>query len=243
MKRLVTLLISFGLVLSSCIKFDEGSSSFSFNDYSAIVVNFPKGDSAQYLIRSLSNNIYYLPNNLPDSMQFHGLQVIFTGFSDGEFVPFEFTDTANNKEMTVLLASVDIYSIKRSQQNMVVQYGKSFGECTGYCISSMELKRGNLNYFYVGHDTTNYPLITCEKTISRDSTDMVLDYINKQVLYFMNSHYGCPDCDDSGAEWISVKHGNFYKKITFEYMNEPEELSRLLEILRRFEGYSDCSPQ
>ena len=51
----------------------------------------------------------------------------------------------------------------------------------------------------------------------------------------------CPDCADGGAEWVELGFENKVKRVTFEYMKEPEELKTLIPSLRELmAGFNDC---
>jgi len=53
--------------------------------------------------------------------------------------------------------------------------------------------------------------------------------------------YGCPDCADGGAEWVEISFDTLKHRVTFEFLNEPEELTPIVSALRElmldFEGY------
>lgn len=245
MKKLfiLTLIILPGMFLTSCLKEGENQNVYYFDGTPAVVYDVPKGDSSQYLLHSLLYNVLFLPDMLPDSLSKDGMQIKFSGVTYGEYKQIEYTDSTSDEELkTALIQILELSSAEKAQQNMVVRYGTSFGECIGYCVRTMELSKGQLKYFYESTDTVDMPELECDKKFPVDSTNLILDFVNKPVLYEMYSVYGCPDCADGGAEWIEVEHSGFYRKITFEYMNEPEELTDMVTILRRFAGYSDCLP-
>lgn len=240
-KILLTTTILLALLVS-CIDDDENINSFTFANAPAVVFNLPLDGNDQYFIRILTNNLIMAPTELPDSLKTDKLQILVSGFSSGNYKLVEYTDTSRNINLSHYFVEANITNARRSQQSMEVYYGTSFGECMGYCKKELKLSRGQLEYFYISSDTLTYPKINCEKSISTDSTDLILDFIDKQIFYNMDGVIGCPDCADGGAEYILVKHGLFYKQIIFEYMNEPEEIRDIIKTLRRFASYSDCNP-
>jgi hypothetical protein len=38
----------------------------------------------------------------------------------------------------------------------------------------------------------------------------------------MDTVIGCPDCADGGAEWLELGFEKEVKRVTFEYMHEPD---------------------
>ena len=245
MKQIIFLLVFTATLFSSCLSDKDNEYSYSFTDNNGIVVNIPKDGIDQYFLMVQTGYVYtifYTPS-IPDSVKKDQLQVLVSGFTNNEFKEIEYTDTTSNTNRAFYAQTLNLNQIRRAQQNMVVRYGTSFGECVGYCKRSLELTKGKLNFTFAPNDTITNDTIRCQLAINTDSTDLVLDYINKRNLYHLNNIYGCPDCADGGAEWIEVRHGIFYKRIVFEYMNEPEELTSLVNMLRRYMQYSECAPE
>lgn len=239
MKQITYAILAIALLLSSCV--DNNNSQFYFNNALGEVINLPNGENNQYIIRELNSYSTFYPNGLPDSLKINGLQIVFSGSFKDDYLEFKYTDTSKALKK-VFLPELNMQFAKRSQLDMTIHYGTSFGMCMDYCNTLMKLERGKLSFEYVGNDTIASPLISCSTTIANDSTDLLLNFIDKEELFYMNTVYGCPDCADGGSEWILVIHNNFVKKITFEYLNEPEELTPYLTILRRFAAKSECMP-
>ncbi|MFB6340567.1 hypothetical protein ACE1ET_02540 [Saccharicrinis sp. FJH62] len=242
MRRIIILLIVIATAFTSCLKESDNYTTVYFNESPGAVYDFPKGDSSQYLIHSLNYNVFLKPDVFPDSLKVNGMQILFTGTTYDESVQFTYTDTASDELKTALIKVVHLQTAKRAQQDMKVTYGTSFGECIGYCSETMTLSRGQLDFLYESLNTDTLPDIDCSMNFPVDSTNMVLDFVSKPLFYYMESVYGCPDCNDGGEEWVSIEDEYYYKKIRFEYMNEPEELTKLVTILRRFASYSECKP-
>ncbi len=113
-----------------------------------------------------------------------------------------------------------------------ISYGTSFGECVGYCNSELLLKLGNVTYTRSGWNDA-VETITCTDTLTIESWNSFKNGLNVNDFFELSETIGCPDCADGGAEWIEIelipgeKH-----KVTFEYMNEPDELADYLTGLR-----------
>lgn len=45
--------------------------------------------------------------------------------------------------------------------------------------------------------------------------------------------YGCPDCNDGGAEWLEWKtDSSEVKRVTFEFYKSPKEIEKVVDLLR-----------
>lgn len=240
MKIFFSIVISV-LLLTSCLDTEGNQSVFSFSNSPASVFDFPKGDTSQYLLYSTRYNIWFLPDMLPDSLKADGIQILFSGVTYDEYEQVVYSDPESAELKTALIQTLKITSAKTYQQDMIVRYGTSFGECLGYCEKSLTLSDGKIEFLYESTDTALQD-VSCDLNISSDSTNKVLNFVNIPVINEMNTFYGCPDCDDGGAEWIEIEFQGIPKKITFEYMNEPEEITNIVDVLRRFATYSDCTP-
>ncbi len=57
----------------------------------------------------------------------------------------------------------------------------------------------------------------------------------------MDNVIGCPDCADGGSEWLELGFEGDVKRVTFEYMNEPDELKDIIVDLRGLmDSFNDC---
>ncbi|MBI9053211.1 MAG: hypothetical protein JEY96_05305 [Bacteroidales bacterium] len=114
-----------------------------------------------------------------------------------------------------------------------IEYGKSFGECNGYCDFSLTLTENTLNYKVSSFtNAVQYPEIS--RTIEIDSIIWLELREKVDFLLFrnLNEVIGCPDCADEGAEWVKLETRDISHKVTFEYENEPEEIEDLVDGLR-----------
>jgi len=114
-----------------------------------------------------------------------------------------------------------------------IEYGKSFGECIGYCNYSIALTENSLNYKIASWDNNGqYPEIS--RTVEIDSAIWfeLKEEIDFLLFRNLDEVIGCPDCADQGAEWVMIETSNISHQVTFEYENEPEEIEDLVESLR-----------
>ena len=57
--------------------------------------------------------------------------------------------------------------------------------------------------------------------------------ISLTQFYKLPNTIGCPDCDDSGREWIEVGTLKRIHKVTFEYGSDIQNLKDLLLFIRQ----------
>lgn len=121
-----------------------------------------------------------------------------------------------------------------------INYGKSFGECQGYCIYDLKMTSESANYVSYGWtDDLSYPDINC--TTTTHDWDMLSGSINLTTFLALDETIGCPDCADGGAEWIEVVHDQGRYKVTFEYLNEPSDLAPAASAYRALmESVAQC---
>ncbi len=113
-----------------------------------------------------------------------------------------------------------------------IKYGTSFGMCIGYCKNEILLKHGFVTYIRSGWVDT-IETIACTETLSDISWDSYKSGIDAKIFFELPETFGCPDCADGGAEWIEIEDLSGKRhKVTFEYMNEPEELKNYVIGLR-----------
>jgi len=122
-----------------------------------------------------------------------------------------------------------------------IAYGSSFGECLGYCNQYMKVHPQVATLKKIGWDETgSLPEIQCSFPLESYEFISVIDSVNVGNFFSLDEIYGCPDCADGGAEWVEISFDTIKHRVTFEYMNEPEELtpvvSTLRDLMERFEG-------
>ena len=125
-----------------------------------------------------------------------------------------------------------------------IGYGTSFGECLGYCIHHMKLYPESVRLDKAGWDEQGeLPIVQCSRPVELFEYVAIRDSIDVNSFFFMEETIGCPDCADGGAEWIEISYDTAFHRVTFEYQNEPQELSYVVSLLRdmmsEFEGCSE----
>ncbi len=122
-----------------------------------------------------------------------------------------------------------------------IAYGTSFGECMGYCNQYMKVypQAATLRQYGWG-DNGELPEIQCSLPLESYEYISIRDSADVGNFFSMDETYGCPDCADGGAEWVEISFDTLKHRVTFEYLNEPEELTPIVTALRElmleFEG-------
>lgn len=117
-------------------------------------------------------------------------------------------------------------------EKFVVSYGTSFGQCIGYCKSSLTITQDKITLTKAGWGDTVKTVIQ-SKPIEMEKWDSLLTLLNVDEVVNLPEYIGCPDCADGGAEWVEVLTADVHHKVTFEYHNEPVELAEYVNLLRR----------
>jgi len=120
-----------------------------------------------------------------------------------------------------------------SNSSITVRSGESFGECLGYCWTEMEITQEAMTLVRRGwNDDPEYPELSYSKEIDSELWDSIESLVDFDKIEPMDDVIGCPDCNDSGAEWIEVAMGGKVKKVTFEFGENLEDISDLIELVR-----------
>lgn len=135
----------------------------------------------------------------------------------------------------------EIENIGQTGQVHFLSYGTSFGECLGYCNREIVVS-GGVVFTKSGWDIGGtLPDSSCEYIFIRDPLPDYLDDIDINTFLAMDEVIGCPDCADGGAEWLELGFENEVKRVTFEYMNEPDEFKAVIPSLRELmDSFNDC---
>ncbi len=122
-----------------------------------------------------------------------------------------------------------------------IAYGTSFGECQGYCNQNMKVYPQVATLRRYGwSESGELPEIQCSLPLESYEFISIRDSVDVGNFFSMDETYGCPDCADGGAEWVEISFDTLKHRVTFEFMNEPEELTPIVTALRElmldFEG-------
>lgn len=113
-----------------------------------------------------------------------------------------------------------------------IRLGSSFGECLGYCWQEMILDEEAMVLMARGWDGEELPEKVYKEEMDPDLWRRLLSVADFVVLDGMDEVYGCPDCADGGAEWVSMNLSGRMETVRFEYGDKLEPIAELLEALR-----------
>lgn len=129
----------------------------------------------------------------------------------------------------------DNNSVPIDKEITKVSYGTSFGECVGYCIKHIEVSDVQIKFYKYGWEFGKMlPEININDSIKNNYFQKLVEQVDFNAFTQLQPVIGCPDCADGGAEWIEIQRGDSTYKVTFEYYNEPAELTCLVNYLRTY---------
>jgi TonB family protein len=120
-----------------------------------------------------------------------------------------------------------------------INYGNSFGECSGYCKLDMTIDSINTTNQKTSWNDKNYPELKRTTKTDRNQWKTLTGSISLQNFFLLANTIGCPDCTDGGAEWIEIKTSNKSYKVTFEYGSNIQGFEKLLSELRKKANQED----
>lgn len=122
-----------------------------------------------------------------------------------------------------------------------IGYGTSFGMCFGYCVNNLAIKDENVVFSKINRSGTP-DTKTCTSSLSSSEAKRFKELVSDAKLDKLEKTYGCPDCADGGAEWVSVTSGSKEYKVVFEYGKAPKELEELVVKLRALKDtFNTCN--
>jgi heat shock protein HslJ len=113
-----------------------------------------------------------------------------------------------------------------------IRLGSSFGECLGYCRQEMLLDEEEAVLVARGWDEVSYPEKEYREKMDPDLWRRLLAMADFTVLDQLDEVYGCPDCADGGAEWVSMGLSGRVETVRFEYGVKLEPIAELVQALR-----------
>ncbi len=109
-----------------------------------------------------------------------------------------------------------------------IHWWTSFGECAGYCINSLEVKKWSLTFVKMSHNEQGYPTSRELYLITDAQWVRLTDALNLTKFLSLEDRIGCPDCADGGAEWLEVEYAGGKKRSEFDYGKSLPEIDAVL---------------
>ncbi len=117
-----------------------------------------------------------------------------------------------------------------------IEWGSSFGECSGYCVSKLTVTQSTTTLDLISHsDKNKYPSIHKVNTTDKIMWEKIISQVNLKNIQKLPDSIGCPDCGDGGAEYVIVTKQGQSKRVEYEYGSAPQELKQLADELRQLE--------
>jgi len=113
-----------------------------------------------------------------------------------------------------------------------IRIGTSFGECMGYCWKEVLLDAETIVVIARSWDGEAYPEKVYEEKMEPELWVQLQTAADFSTLEQMDEVYGCPDCADGGAEWVTMTLSGRIETVKFEHGTKLEPLAELLELLR-----------
>lgn len=128
------------------------------------------------------------------------------------------------------LSSCDSGSVEAvpEQAPVSIKIGTFFGECVGYCYSETTINPTNAIYVEWADDSRKFPERSRTATVTQEEWRDLVESVSMSRLVALDSVIGCPDCNDSGGEWVEVRSPGQVKRVVFEHGATVESIQDLL---------------
>lgn len=121
----------------------------------------------------------------------------------------------------------------------VLASGTSSGECLGYCFADLTVSPDGEAVLvengadFVEGEYVALPERRRSRALGVNGYAALQETLNPMAFAAADTVYGCPDCDDSGAEYVGLAAG---KRVTFESGRPPEPLAAFASAMREVRG-------
>ncbi len=121
----------------------------------------------------------------------------------------------------------------------IVEAGWSFGFCLGPCRGELDIEGEALALRVT--DRTGSQVLALNRGRLTSSASARLVGLGASLPADLLETYGCPDCADGGASWLTVARDSSSRRSEYEYGNPPAELTSADELLTSvMEALRDC---
>ncbi len=119
--------------------------------------------------------------------------------------------------------------------------GWSFGECADSCRGDLAIDEETARYILSDWNPAIAAYLDNSGTLTERFGTESKAALNKFWIATLSPTYGCPDCADGGASYISLRAGHVKSRHDYEYSNPPSELAELDRVLREvMDGLGHC---
>jgi hypothetical protein len=124
--------------------------------------------------------------------------------------------------------------ILNPQVSIQINSGTSYGNWWGYCVFELELDNSNALFTSSSCGTyyDEFLDLLLEDNLSQEEWQQLVAHIDFEYFQSLDDVYGCPDCNDGGAEFIEIIYEGVTKQVTFEAYTEIDGIQELTILLR-----------
>lgn len=113
-----------------------------------------------------------------------------------------------------------------------IKSGYSFGECTGLCKGDFTINEEE-RVLQLSTWNENDTPEEYEGDLTPSTWVDIQNSIDLESFCMMDDVYGCPDCADGGAEFVTLPCDGVDKTVTFDFETRSlDQLNPLLELIR-----------
>lgn len=111
----------------------------------------------------------------------------------------------------------------------LVGAGWSFGMCAGYCLADLVIEGDRVVLSGASH-MTDALLIVNDGTLTPEAMTRIEAALEALGDAPLEPTYGCPDCADGGAAYLTLTRDGSTERHQMEFGNPPAELAELSEL-------------
>lgn len=161
--------------------------------------------------------------------------------------PFEVTVPLGAFEQADVLVSLGGEAVGRLQIGVdssgpsLIGSGWSFGFCGGYCAADLVLEGDQLTLTGSVHGLT--PLYEHHGALTQVGRARLESALAELEDVRLEPIYGCPDCADQGAAYLTLLRGGAVEKVAMGFATPPDELAELYDLsISLIDALEQCEP-
>lgn len=113
----------------------------------------------------------------------------------------------------------------------VVGAGWSFGLCGGACQGDLQIDECGVRYLVTGWNQSIEPYVDNSGVLTEAGEGKLGASVEAVDMSSLEERYGCPDCADGGAAYISLSRESAVSTHWYEFSSPPTELNALDQLL------------
>ena len=110
-----------------------------------------------------------------------------------------------------------------SDELALIGAGWSFGMCLGYCNADLVIEDDRVSLTGSGHEPGK-SLFVNSGSLTAKGQELLSDVLKGVDVASLEATYGCPDCADGGAAYLTISQREAMSRHDMEFGNPPAEL-------------------